>query len=352
MNEIIEAEFKEVMPERLTVIAAEIQLLSQTVFNGIIEIGRRFAEAKRICPRGQWGSWVTDVTGYKQSMAENYIKVFNEYGGGQINIGGDFSNSQSFANLGITKLLELTTIPAEEREAFVKEHDVENITVRQLQEELRLEKKKNDNAAVQLRKYADAAERSQDNISKLRTEAEMYQEQINRLEGEIKQIEERTKRDAEREFQSDMERFRAESEAAAKEEMQAELDKLKKAAKDKQKRIKDLEEQKQRLAAKLESEKKRADNATKETYREVSIKNELREKLEASDERNKELAAEIEKLKRSALTSGASEDLVRISVKFQTVQNEVQELMELIESVDGAEKYHNAVVATIRDLLE
>lgn len=248
--------------------------------------------------------------------------------------------------------MELTAIPAEKREAFVKEHDVENITVRQLQEELKLEKKKNDNAAVQLRKYADATEQSKENISKLRIEAEMYQEQINRLEEDIKKIEEQAKQDAEQEFQSEMERFRAESEAAVKAEMQAELDRLKKAAKDRQKRIKDLEDQKQQLTARLESEKKRADNATKETYREISIKNELRAKLEASDERNKELIEEIEKLRRDASSSGASEDLVRISVKFQTVQNEVQELMELIGSVDGAEKYHNAVVNTIRNLLE
>lgn len=345
MNEIIEAEFREVMPERLTVIAAEIQLLSQTIFNGIMEIGRRFAEAKDICPRGQWGNWVTDVTGYKQSMAENYIKIFNDYGGSQINIGGDFANSQSFANLGVTKLLQLMSVPLEKREEFVKEHDVENITVRQLKEELELEKKKNDNAAVQLRKSMDVAERLEEDKNKLRIEAEMYQEQINRLETDIKQIEEQAKQDAKQEFQSEMERFRAESEATVKEKMQAELDKLKKVEKDKQKQIKELNK-------KLEFEKNRADNATEATYREIDLKNKLREKLEASDERNKELIAEIEKLRRNGVSSGASEDLVRISVKFQTVQDEVKELMELIGSVEGAGKYHGAVVDTIKGLLE
>lgn len=331
MSEIMEAEFREVMPERLTVIAAEIQLLSRTVFNGIIEIGRRFSEAKRICPRGQWGSWVTDVTGYKQSMAENYIKVFNEYGGGQLNVGGDFSNSQSFANLGVTKLLELTAIPADEREDFVKKNEAESKTVRELHELIELERKKNaqnEQARIGLESRIEEKEAE---ANRLRTEAVMYQEQISGLEARLREAEEREPELPE----SELDRFRLEAEEQAREEMKDEIDKLKKKAEAHRKKLEKTEDEYKKL-----KDKAAADNKS------------LQSKIDAQTDENERLRNEIENMKRAAVSSGASEDLVRISVKFQSVQDEVRELMELIGSVDGAEKYHDAVVRTIIELLE
>lgn len=333
MSEIMEAEFRELMPERLTVIAAEIQLLSRTVFNGIIEIGRRFSEAKRICPRGQWGSWVTDVTGYKQSMAENYIKVFNEYGGGQLNVGGDFSNSRTFANIGITKLIELTAIPADEREDFAREHDVESKTVRELHELIELERKKNaqnEQARIGLESRIEEKEAE---ANRLKTEAVMYQEQISGLEARLREAEERGPELP----QSELDRFRLEAEEQAREEMKDEIDKLKKKAEAHRKKLEKTEDEYKKLKDKAAADKKAAEEAL--------------DNLEAQAEENERLRKEIDNMKRAAASSGASEDLVRISVKFQAVQDEVRELMELIGSVDGAEKYHNAVVSTIMNLL-
>ena len=138
MSEIINAEYTEVMPARLSEIAAEINFYSTNVLMNVIEIGRRFEEAKSLCPRGEWGKWCKNSTGYEQSMAENYMKIYKEYGGGQLNLGGDFSNSQSLASLGVTKLLELTKIPAEEREEFVKENDITaDTTVKELKEKIK-----------------------------------------------------------------------------------------------------------------------------------------------------------------------------------------------------------------------
>ena len=331
MSEIMEAEFREVMPERLTVIAAEIQLLSRTVFNGIIEIGRRFSEAKRICPRGQWGSWVTDVTGYKQSMAENYIKVFNEYGGGQLNVGGDFSNSQSFANIGITKLIELTAIPADEREVFAREHDVESKTVRELHELIEIERKKNAQNEQARIGLESRIEEKEVEANRLRTEAVMYQEQISGLEARLREAEEREPELPE----SELDRFRLEAEEQAREEMKDEIDKLKKKAEAHRKKLEKTEDEYKKL-----KDKAAADNKS------------LQSKIDAQTEENERLRKEIDDMKRAADSRGASEELVRISVKFQAVQDEIRELMELIGSVDGAEKYHDAVVRTIIELLE
>lgn len=355
MADIIEAEYREILPERLNIIAAEIHTLSQTVFFGIIEIGRRFAEAKRICPHGEWGSWVTEVTGYKQSMAENYIKVFNEYGGGQLNLGGDFTKSQSFANLGITKLLELTAIPADEREAFVKENDAERKTVRELHELIELERKKNAQSAQTRISLENRIEEKEAEAERLKTEAVMYLRQISGLEAQLKAAE-----DYKPEIpQSELDRFRLEAEEQARAEMKEELDKLNRKAESHHRKLEKTEEEYKKLRDKLDkatTDKKATEqaleNSLREQHRIIDTKKDLQSKLDAETEENNRLRKELDNMKRAAASSGASEDLVRISVMFQTVQNNVQELMELIGSVEGAEKYHDAVVGTIQSLLE
>lgn len=66
-------------------------------------------------------------------MAENYIKAYKEYGKDQQSLFGDLTKSKLIGNLGITKLIELTAIPADEREQFVEENNItEETTVKQL----------------------------------------------------------------------------------------------------------------------------------------------------------------------------------------------------------------------------
>ena len=65
----------------------------------IVEIGRRLAEAKSILPHGAWGDWLKQEVNFSQSTANNYMKLFEEYGDTQMTLFGAFTNSQSFGNL-------------------------------------------------------------------------------------------------------------------------------------------------------------------------------------------------------------------------------------------------------------
>ena len=151
-NKIIEAEYREVSNANgeceLNRITTEIRYiteqLNRTLLTGIIEIGKRFERAKSLVKHGEWGNYVEAATGYSQSMAENYIKIYKEYGLEQQSIFGDLSKSQSLGNLGVTKLLELTAVPADEREEFVEKNNVtEDTTVKELQELIRRQKAEN-----------------------------------------------------------------------------------------------------------------------------------------------------------------------------------------------------------------
>jgi len=115
------------------VIAAEINALTATMLSNVIEIGRRMVEAKDLLPHGQFGPWLKENTGYSQSTASNYMRLFKEYGNPQKSLFGAEINCQTFGNLNYSKALALLELPAGEREEFVKTNDVEGMSTRELQ---------------------------------------------------------------------------------------------------------------------------------------------------------------------------------------------------------------------------
>lgn len=103
----------------------------------IVEIGRRLQEAKELLPHGEWGQWVKEELPFSQSTAQNFMRIFQEYGADQLEIGGAVK-SQALANLSYTKALKLLAIDdEEEREAFVEAHNVADMSSRELEEAIR-----------------------------------------------------------------------------------------------------------------------------------------------------------------------------------------------------------------------
>ena len=123
-------------------VALEIRTL-QSQARGIIlsyaiEIGRRLEEAKAMLPHGEWGAWLKRELDYSQSAAQNFMKVYREYGDSQQSLFGGVPKSQTFGNLTFSKALSLLAIPDEEERArFAAENDVEHMTTRELNEALK-----------------------------------------------------------------------------------------------------------------------------------------------------------------------------------------------------------------------
>ena len=331
MSEIIEARYREVMPERLNIIAAEIRSLKVSMCMQVIEIGRRLEEAKALCPRGKWGEWVKDMTGYSQSMAENYIKAFNEYGGGQINLGGDFVNSQSFANLGVTKLLALTAIPPEEREEFVKENDVENKSVSELKELLEIEKKKSEDVIKKRLEAEDRVNKLQLETNGLRSTMEMYQAQIAQLEEQMKNTFSEVS-------ESELDEFRKEAEAAVREETEKSIKALREAAAKNEEKIRKLEDEKKKLGEKLKNEgdKVRAEEASKLKA--------AQDKANKASEAAEAALNEVERLKKELNMSDSV--IVEFKTLFENAQDTLDKLMRAlgrIENKETADKLSRAV---------
>ena len=133
-------------PERLAVVTAEVQLLSGEMLRNILQIGKRLIEIKQLVGHGQFGSYVKENCGYSHDVANRFMKVAEQYTEETLPVG-----------LSVSKVYELLSLPEAERAAFVENHDVEGMTVRQLRAELAAEKQRTmqlSSEAVQLR--ADA----------------------------------------------------------------------------------------------------------------------------------------------------------------------------------------------------
>ena len=122
-------------------VALEIRTLQRQaqgiVLAYAIEIGRRLEEAKAMLPHGAWGDWLKRELDYSPSTAQNFMRVFREYGDDQMSLFGG-PKSQTFGNITYSKALKLLAIDdEEERERFVSENDVENMSVRELEAAIR-----------------------------------------------------------------------------------------------------------------------------------------------------------------------------------------------------------------------
>lgn len=85
-------------------LVSEIRMITeqtkQVVLFNSIEIGRRLTEAKAMVKRGTWGTWLKERVDYSQRTANNFMKIYQEYGRN-----GLAEKSQALANLSYTQAL-------------------------------------------------------------------------------------------------------------------------------------------------------------------------------------------------------------------------------------------------------
>lgn len=259
MNKIITA-------RDLAMVTSDIQYAqrqgARQLASNLIEIGRLLVEAKTMVAPADWEKYIWDNFGYSTSSADNWMKLYREYGDNQESLFDSFTNSQTFGKLSYTQLLALTALPAEERSEFVESHDVENMSTRQLQQAIRerdearqaqeeaelraeemerlAEKRKQDadhdaeeaNRLVSAQKLrAETAEQAKTKAEKSELNALKLVEKLNKQLAAAEAAEKTAKADLERAREkpdipeSVMERLRREAEAAAAEKATEEIQK-------------------------------------------------------------------------------------------------------------------------------
>ena len=276
-------------PRTLEMVAAEIRTFTASMLNNIIEIGRRMCEAKDMLPYGKFGEWIKENTGYSRSTANNFMRVYLEYGTMQGSLfGATVENDQTFGKLSYTQALALLALPAEEREEFVETNDVENMSTRDLQ-----------NAIAE----RDKARKARDDALR---DAKKAERDANTLRDKIKELESRP---ATVEIQPDQEAIDKAVAEAVEKANAANAEVLREVKKrDKEKRD-ELDKQMKDLRAKLAAAEAAGSSADANA-----------------------LKTEVEELHKKLAMSG--EATVTFKVYFAAWQNAYANMMDALEQAD------------------
>ena len=231
----------------------------------ILTIGRCLIEAKEMLPHGEWLPWLNEKVAYSERTAQNFMAVARRY-----------SNPQTLADLGMAKALALLALPDSERDEFVQDHNVIDMSARQLKQALkeRDEARKDAEAA---KADASAAEQArakmeedmaatQNLLESARAEADSAGSRARALEEKLRMLQEKPVEVAVETVVDPEAIEKAKAEAVA--EIKAKLDKAreaKKRAEDRQKIAEDaLEQARLQLEEQAKAEKKAAMGADKD----------------------------------------------------------------------------------------
>lgn len=260
----------------------------------ILTIGRCLIEAKEMLPHGEWLPWLNEKVAYSERTAQNFMAVARRY-----------SNPQTLADLGMAKALALLALPDSERDEFVQDHNVIDMSARQLKQALK-ERDEARKAAEAAKADASAAEQARAkmeadmavvnaSLAAAREEKQKADQEAARLEQELADLKARPVEVAVETVVDPEALEKATAEAVA--EMQAKLDKAKEA-------------------------KAKADEKRKQAEASVEI---LKKSLE-NMERNEKKAA-----------LGADKDVAQFELLFDQTQANVNRMHGILLKVAGRE---------------
>ncbi|MBQ4585123.1 MAG: DUF3102 domain-containing protein [Clostridia bacterium] len=178
--------------EEINVLTAQAKTMAIAY---IIELGRRLKEAKTMLPHGEWANWLNDKVNYSQSTANNYMKIYEEFGSPDSALLGFMPNSQALEKLSYSKAIALLTLNKEDRAEFIEQNDIDSLSSREIQKLIKErdeERKRAENAekeAQELLKYKKKAEDSEFKINSAEADLLKVQHEKKSLESKISSLE-------------------------------------------------------------------------------------------------------------------------------------------------------------------
>lgn len=132
-------------------IAVEISAIKRNVrcmmVSSAAEIGKRLMEAKRLVPYGRWGEYLAGLD-YSDRTAQNLMRLAEEYQRAPAGL----------EEVSYTQAVLLLGVPREQREEFVESHDLDALSTRELQAEIKRLKDERDDMQVRMEELTDTVE--------------------------------------------------------------------------------------------------------------------------------------------------------------------------------------------------
>lgn len=225
----------------------------------ILTIGRCLIEAKDMLRHGEWLPWLNEQVELSERTAQKFMKLAREW-----------SNPNTLADLGASKALMLLALPEGERDAFLEDHNVIDMSARQLEQAIK-ERDEARAAAEQAAADQRTAEQARDKMAEdmkflnvrlagAKEDREQAMQDVARLEKELAELKARPVEVAVETVVDQAAIDKARADAIA--EMQEKLDKARAAAdkaRDKQKQAEaSVEILKRSLEERDKAEKKAA----------------------------------------------------------------------------------------------
>lgn len=325
MYEMENISFEEIESgNRLQQLAVEIITFDRqakiTAVSCAIEIGERLLEAKDLVPHGEWGKWLKENVNYSQSTANNLMRLYKEYGNNQGSLFTTVTNSQAIMNLDVSKALALTVLPPEEREEFVAEHDVEQMSTRDLKEALQ----ENRELKRQLEEKDKQVKETSAQLDTAITERQKMQERLNETVNQNAGYEKslQVKIDAAKKLEQEKkaaEEKRRESEQKVQ-QLQRQIDALKEQ--------KPQPDQQMIGQLRAEAEKQAQQQFQEQIEKLTQEKERAEQKAQQAEERNRQLE--------SKASSVQSKELIVFDEKFKAFQDNYNQLNSLIAKMENA----------------
>lgn len=187
-------------------ITDEILDLKKTAGEALLEIGARLIEAKSLLSHGEWLTWLSEKVEFSERSANRFMKLAREW-----------TNPTTLADLGASRALALLALPEPERNEFMEEVPVEDMSVRELEKAIR----ERDEARKSQEKMADDLKLANNLLEQAGLERDEASARIAELERQLKELREKPVDVAV--MAADQEALDA-ARAEAVEEMQAKVD--------------------------------------------------------------------------------------------------------------------------------
>lgn len=107
-------------------LAAEVRMLRLTINVSMFQMAAKFIEAKELVPHGEWGRWLEENADVSERTARDMMAAYRRFG-----------ENPKFAEIDSSKLFKLLPLPESREEDFLQEHDVSEMSAREIQEEVR-----------------------------------------------------------------------------------------------------------------------------------------------------------------------------------------------------------------------
>lgn len=313
MNEVIDVEYTEItdLSEKST---EELAAEANTLWNQMEAIGnlglmmaaqagQRLNVIKRRLAHGQWEDWAKSNLQFSVRKANRMMALAEKMS----DENGLFAKTTTLSDIGISKVWALLAAPEEVAEEVVKNPELPDMTVKELEAEIRRLKEKNQNLTENMETSEEENRQRELQLRK----------QMEELEAEIQIYKEAP----------------AKSEESEKEiaRLQAELEKARAAAEKEKKKVEKEKEESRKLQENLEAEKKKAaEEAAQFAVEKANTKFEEDNRLLI--ESNRQAAEEINRLQK---LQENSQDVAEFKVHSDQLQASFLKCLSCAQKVDG-----------------